>query len=244
VTTRELRLVQQANASLANASPEAILRWTVDHFPRVGMTCSFSGTGIILAHLVAVHGLPIRVFFLDTGFHFPETLQAEQSFAQRYGLSVEVIRPSLSVEEQNATYGPELYRRDPDLCCHLRKVLPMQSVLDQLDAWVSGLRRDQSPARASTEVAELHTLPDGRVVVKVHPLAGWTRSQAWKYILDHDLPYNVLHDRGYPSIGCWPCTQPADPNGPERSGRWLGTTKTECGLHTFTRRELVHPVQP
>lgn len=236
MTRRSAPDLLRVRAELDPKDAPAILRWTVETFPRVGLTLSFGGTGIILAHLASRLNLRLPVYFLDTGFLFPETLATRQAFVERYGIEVMDVRPERSVEDQAELYGPELYRRDPDLCCHLRKVLPLQRVLAQLDAWVTGLRRDQGPTRATVEILEEHRLPDGRSIVKVNPLAHWTRQEAWTYILEHGLPYNPLLDRGYRSLGCQPCTRPVAPDAPERSGRWAGTGKQECGLHTFTTR--------
>lgn len=223
--------------SFVPESPAEILAWTAEHFAHPALTCSFGGTGIILAHMIAVAKLPIPVYFLDTGLLFPETLEARDAFARQYGLEVRSISPTLSVEEQAEQFGAELWRRDPDKCCALRKVAPMTRLLADLDAWVTGLRRDQGASRAEVAVVEAHGLPDGRTITKVNPLAHWTRKEAWAYIRRHDLPYNPLLDRGYRSIGCVPCTVPVPAGGGERDGRWAGHGKTECGLHTFTQRQ-------
>jgi phosphoadenosine phosphosulfate reductase len=215
-----------------------VLRWCLASYPRVGFSASFGGTGIVIAHVIGVERLGIPIYFLDTGFLFPETHVTRQRFVERYGLQVIDVRPALSVEEQATRHGPELFRRDPDLCCAQRKVEPMQRVLASLDAWVSGLRRDQAETRGEAGLVEQHTLPDGRVIAKVHSMAHWTRVDAWRYIMRHDLPYNTLADRGYKSIGCMPCTKPVADGVDERAGRWAGTGKVECGLHTFTRRLL------
>ncbi len=232
----EYEPTRRTPGELYAADPADVLRWSVENHPRVGFTCSFGGTGIVLAHMIGVHVLPIPIYFLDTGLLFPETIATRQAFAERYGLTVVDARPALTVEEQAQQYGEELYRRDPDLCCSLRKVDPMRQVLAGLDAWISGLRRDQSTARERVELVESHTLEDGRVIAKISPLALWSRQQAWDYIAQHDLPYNPLADRGYKSIGCWPCTRAVGEDADERAGRWAGSGKTECGLHTFTRQ--------
>lgn len=221
---------------LAEWSPSEILLWAVDQFPRRGFTCSFGGTGIILAHMIGTLKLPIPVYFLNTGYLFRETLQSRDAFAQRYGLTVVDVVPDVTVEEQAARLGPDLYRSNPDMCCQIRKVDPMQRLLQDLDAWISGLRRDQSGGREGVDVVERHTLPDGRAIAKLNPLALWTKEQCWDYIRAHGLPYNPLLDRGYRSIGCWPCTVRVGEGQGERDGRWAGTSKTECGLHTFTKR--------
>lgn len=229
-------LWRDAQTQLHDADPLSILRWAAEHYQRIGFTCSFSGTGIVLAHMIGTQKLPIPVYFLDTGFLFPETLATRREFAERYGLSIIDVRPDLTVEQQAERYGEALYARDPDLCCHLRKVTPMQRILEGLDAWISGLRRDQSATRGEVEVVELHTLDDGRTIAKINPLAYWTKEEAWLYIAEHKLPYNPLMDRGYKSIGCWTCTRPVAIDANERDGRWDGTKKTECGLHTFTKK--------
>jgi phosphoadenosine phosphosulfate reductase len=225
-----------ARADLRAADPETILRWACERFTRVGFTCSFGGTGIVLAHMIGTLMLPIPIYFLDTDYLFAETYETRKGFAERYGLRVIDVHPDMTVEEQARRYGEDLYRRDPDLCCNLRKVEPMRQVLGSLDAWISGLRRDQSAARAAVEVLERHVLEDGRDILKINPLAHWSREDAARYISENNLPQNPLADRGYKSIGCWPCTVRVGADAGERDGRWAGTGKTECGLHTFTRK--------
>lgn len=213
-----------------------ILRWCAARYRRIGFTASFGGTGIVIAHVIAVERLAIPVYFLDTGFLFPETYATRRRFIERYDLEVIDVRPTLSIEEQEQQFGPELYRHDPDRCCAVRKVEPMERVLSGLDAWISGVRRDQAATRGETEIVEEHILPDGRAIAKVHPMAHWTRADAWRYIVRHNLPYNPLADQGFKSIGCVPCTRAVADGADERTGRWAGTGKIECGLHTFTRR--------
>jgi phosphoadenosine phosphosulfate reductase len=169
------------------------------------------------------------VVFIDTGFLFPETLAFKDLVAERYDLHVVTIGP-------RGEPGP-LYMTDKDACCTARKVEPMQRLLPDYDALVSGIRRDQSEARAVTDLIEYHDA-EPHPIVKVHPLATWTRAEVWRYIADHDVPSHPLLDHGYTSIGCWPCTQPTLPGEAERAGRWRGSSKTECGLHTSltTRR--------
>lgn len=218
---------------------EQILLWAVEQFaPRAVLTCSFGGGGIVLAHMLSLRRPDVPVLFLDTGYHFDETLEFKDEFAKRFGLRVITQQPALSVNEQDAQYGSRLYERDPDQCCHMRKVEPMAAALRFLDAacWIAALRRDQSRTRRDVDIVERHELEDGRIVVKVHPLANWTKQDVWRYIHGHQLPYHPLLDDGYTSIGCYPCTVPALPSGDERSGRWPGSSKTECGLHTFTSR--------
>lgn len=231
-------LVKAEAVRLAGAEPETILRWACRTFsPRIALTSSFSGPGIVLVHMIAQIAPEVPVYFLDTGFHFAETLAYKEEFVRRFGINVVDLRPELSVEEQAARYGEALYERDPDLCCQLRKVEPMLKALEGLDAWITGLRRDQSAARAAVNVLEYHETPSGHPLVKVMPLAHWTRREVWSYIFAHQIPYHPLLDQGYKSIGCEPCTRPVAEGAGERDGRWAGTGKTECGLHTvMTRR--------
>lgn len=229
--------VAAAARTLDGAPPEAILSWAIERYaPRVGLTCSFSGAGVVLAHMISRLAPETPVIFLDTDYHFPETLAFKDEFARRYGIRLVELHPRLTVAEQAALHGEALYQRDPDLCCQLRKVEPMMRALEGLDAWITALRRDQSESRAGVEVLEYHETEGGRPLVKVLPLAHWSRKEIWTYMHEHGIPYHPLLDRGYKSIGCWPCTRPVSADDPERAGRWAGTGKTECGLHTFTRK--------
>jgi phosphoadenosine phosphosulfate reductase len=213
---------------LADARPEEILAWALARFPgSIALTLSFGGPGVVLAHMLAAIDPSVPVVFIDTGFLFPETLAFKDAVAERYGLRVVTLRP-------DSDPGP-LYQTDPDGCCAIRKVEPMRRALPAYDAWVSAIRRDQSATRRQAAVIERH-LTDGHAVVKVHPLATWTREDVRRYSADHGVPSHPLFDRGYTSIGCWPCTRPTGPGEDERAGRWSGTGKTECGLHTFTTR--------
>lgn len=211
-----------------DAPAEHVLAWAIETFPkRVAVTLSFGGGGIVLAHMLSAIDRSVPVVFIDAGYLFPETLAFKAAVAERYGLRVITIGPSRDV-------GP-LYLTDPDACCHARKVEPMQHLLPAYDAWVSAIRRDQSPARAATGVIERHEA-EGHPFVKVHPLAGWSRADVARYVAEHDVPAHPLHAQGYTSIGCWPCTRPTVTGEEERAGRWSAMGKTECGLHTFTTR--------
>lgn len=215
--------------SLAGASPEEVLEWAIRSFPeRAGLTCSFSGQGVVLAHMIARIDRRVPVIFLDTGFLFPETYAFKDAFVKQYDLNL--------VEYHPLTDPGALYETDPDRCCAIRKVEPMQRAVAGLDAWITSLRRDQSATRSDVELLEYHEA-DGRGLVKVLPLAHWGRKEVWTYILEQGVPYHPLLDQGYSSIGCWPCTRPTKPGEDERAGRWSGSAKTECGLHTFTKRQ-------
>jgi phosphoadenosine phosphosulfate reductase len=212
--------------ALRGADPETTLRWAMERFPgRAALTVSFGGGGVVLAHLISRIDRTVPVIFLDTRFHFPETYAFKRQFVERYGLNLVELTPLTDP-------GP-LYQTDPDRCCAIRKVEPLSRAIAGFDAWISAVRQDQSATRASTELVEYHEV-DGRPIVKVFPLAHWGRTDVWRYIRDNDVAYHPLLDQGYSSIGCWPCTRPTAPGEPERAGRWSGTGKTECGLHTFT----------
>lgn len=215
----------------AAETPE-ILRWAFDTYgDGAAMSTAFGPSGMVLMHLASRIRPGLRVFFIDTGFHFPTTLDMVDRARARLDVNIEVIRPRLTVEEQVERHGDALPVLNPDLCCSIRKVEPNERVLRGLDAWLTALRRDQGPSRANTPVLE-HKRVGDHMLAKINPLVRWTRSQVWNHILAHELPYNPLHDSGYPSIGCWPCTRQASDPTDERSGRWVGRAKTECGLHT------------
>ena len=152
--------------------------------------------------------------------------------AARYGIEIERVRPRLSIEEQEHDYGSKLFERDSDRCCWLRKVEPLQRKLSELNGWINSRRRDQGSTRSEIPILEYYET-DGRALLKLNPMATWTRKQVWDYILEHDVPYNPLMDQGYASVGCWPCTKAVMPGEDERAGRWVNSGKTECGIHTF-----------
>jgi len=212
-------------------SASDLLAWAVSEFgDGLVLACSFGPEDLVLIDLLTAIRPQVRAFFLDTDFHFPETLQLQQQVLARYPyLQLEVFKPLLTPEEQAAQHGPELYRTNPDLCCHLRKVEPLHRALANCTTWITGMRREQAPTRANIGKVQWDSK---RNRLKLNPLADWTSGQVWKYILDHGIPYNPLHDRNYPSIGCMPCTAPVEPGADPRSGRWKGMAKTECGLHT------------
>jgi phosphoadenosine phosphosulfate reductase len=219
-------------AEFEDSAPQAILRWAAATFgDRLAVVTSFQPSGIVILHLLQSIAPATTVITLDTGLLFPETEQLIDTIAQRFNLRLVRVRPEQTVQEQAQSYGDALWTRDPDRCCHLRKVLPLERALRGYAAWITGLRRDQSPQRAATE----HIAFDPRGErIKIAPLARWTEAMVWAYLRAHDLPYNPLHDRGYPSIGCWPCTQPVSAALVDRrAGRWAGQGKTECGLHSL-----------
>lgn len=211
------------------ASVKELLEWAASQFgPKLVMTSSFGPEGIVLMDKLAQVSPQTPIIFLDTGFHFAETYQLRDRLRDRYDLNLIEQQASLSVEQQAALHGERLYERDPDRCCQLRKVEPLHAALQGYDAWLSALRRDQSPTRAQIAKVEWNAKHN---LVKLNPLAGWTRGQVWDYLLRHELPYNPLLDDGYTSIGCAPCTRRVAVGARERSGRWAGTQKLECGIH-------------
>ena len=205
-------------------SAEELLAYVVERFhPRLYVACSFQKEASVIMDMLLRIEPEARFFTLDTGVLFPETYATWRALEERYGITVDVYQ-GMSLARQAELHGDRLWERAPDACCGIRKVAPLEEALAGVDGWVSGLRRDQSPARARTPKLawdERH----GRW--KANPLADWSERDVWRYIAERDVPYNPLHDRGYPSIGCTHCTRP----GAGREGRWAGTEKGECGLH-------------
>jgi phosphoadenosine phosphosulfate reductase len=219
--------LSQANGRTADLEPldaPGVLAHVVDRFhPRLAVACSFQKEATVVLDLLLRIAPDARIFTLDTHVLFPETYETWKRVEERYGITIEVHQgPSLG--RQAALHGDRLWERDPDACCRLRKVEPLVRALSDVDAWISGVRRDQSASRAGTPKLAW----DGRHGKwKANPIADWSEKDVWRYIHEHDLPYNPLHDRGYASIGCTHCTRPG--NG--RDGRWADSGKTECGLH-------------
>lgn len=229
-----MRLMETETPIREDATPERIVAWMFERFAgrRVVVTTAFGMEGCALIDMVARQGRPVPVIWLDTWFLFPETHRLRERLAARYPhLVFENRGTSLTPEEQETRHGPELWRGDPDTCCRIRKVDPMREALKGVDVWVTGLTRAQSPARARTGVVEWDWQYQ---VLKVSPLASWDRARVWEYVQANDVPYNELHERGYPTVGCTHCTLPVAGvriGGYSREGRWAGTQKMECGLH-------------
>jgi phosphoadenosine phosphosulfate reductase len=223
--------ITTANERLQDANPHEIVRWAVDAFhPRLTMATAFGAEGCCILHMLADIEPGVRVFNLDTGYQFNETLELRERIRTRYGIEVEFVRPEMTVDEYEAEHGGPLYRIRPDQCCHDRKILPLRRAVVGFDAWISAIRGDQTKDRSAAKVVQW----DAKFgLVKVNPLLRWTKADVWDFILRHEIPYNPLHDQGYPSIGCWPCTQAVAPGDDERAGRWAGTMKKECGLHVI-----------
>jgi phosphoadenosine phosphosulfate reductase len=215
-------------AALERLSAPQLIRWAWEAFgSRLCLTCSWQKQSSVLVHLVSELAVPVDVIELDTHLFFRESYETRERLVERYGLHP--IRPAmLSVAEQHRVEGPNLWERDADRCCHVRKVEPLIRALEPYDAWISGIRRDQSPSRAGTPKV---VWSERYGVWKIHPLADWSDEDVWSAIMADDIPYNPLHDAGYRSIGCMPCTRPTRPDEEERAGRWAGSDKLECGIH-------------
>jgi phosphoadenosine phosphosulfate reductase len=225
-----------ANARLAQATPQEILGWAVEtFFPRLTMATAFGPEGCAILHMLAEIEPRVRVFNLETGYQFAETLELRDRIAEHCGIEVELIRPETTVPEYERQHGGPLYRTNPDQCCHDRKLVPLRTAVAGYDAWISAIRADQSAHRAKASVVAW----DAKFgLVKVNPLLRWTQRDVWAFVVANKVPYNPLHDQGYPSIGCWPCTRAVGAGQDERAGRWAGQAKTECGLHSLDSSQL------
>ncbi len=222
--------LQRVSNAFESRLPQEVLRWGIGKF-RGGITlaCSFGAEDVALLDMLTRIDRTVPVFFLDTEYLFPETFEVRDRIIERYGIRPVAVEPLLTIDEQTALHGPDLYARHPDQCCKIRKVEPLRRHLGGYQAWVTGIRRDQAPTRASAGLVEWDKLFG---LVKLNPLARWKSEDVWAYIRANDVPYNVLHDRNYPSIGCYPCTREVKPGEDPRAGRWANFQKKECGLHT------------
>lgn len=219
-----------ASTALEAAEPPEIIGWAAGRFGhRLTMATAFGPEGCAIIHWLATVAPKTHVFNLETGYQFKETLELRDRLAKRYGIEVRLERPETTVEDYERLHGGPLYRTDSNRCCHDRKIMVIKRVLTDFDAWMSGIRRDQSTDRAVVPIVGW----DAKFgVVKISPLANWTKAKVWDLIVKEHIPYNPLHDQGYVSIGCWPCTRAITAGEDERAGRWSGTAKTECGLHS------------
>jgi phosphoadenosine phosphosulfate reductase len=221
------RLAEDAGRDLEDAPALEVLRWAADTFgDRFCVTSSMEDA--VVAHLASRVAPGVRVVFLDTGYHFPETIGTRDAVAAVMDVEVITLTPRQSVAEQDAEYGPKLHDRDPDLCCAMRKVAPLEEGLRDFDAWATGLRRDESPTRAGTPVVGWD---ERRQKVKISPIARWNQSDVDAYIAEHGVLTNPLLSDGYASVGCAPCTRRVLEGEDARAGRWSGRGKSECGIH-------------
>jgi phosphoadenosine phosphosulfate reductase len=218
--------------SLEGSQPQELLAAAIKRYaPRIVLACSFGAEDVVLVDMIHRIDPSVGLFYLDTDFLFPETYATRDRIIERYQLKpaqVHQVKSLLTPERQAEQHGPALWTTDPDQCCKLRKVEPLTRVLSGFDAWVTGIRREQAPTRAHAKPIEWDRLFQ---LVKVNPLVRWTWADVWTYISLYEVPYNEMHDRNYPSIGCIQCTKPVMPGEDPRSGRWEGRDKTECGLH-------------
>jgi phosphoadenosine phosphosulfate reductase len=223
--------IASVSRMLTGKPPEAILRWAVETFGAgLTMATAFGAEGCCLIHMLAEIDKSVRIFNLETGYQFAETLELRERILTRYGIEVELVRPELTVAAYEAEHGGPLYVHRPDQCCHDRKSIPLRKAVAGFAAWISAIRGDQTSQRAAAQVVQWDSKFS---LVKINPLLQWNKKDVWNFIAKHDVPYNPLHDQGYPSIGCWPCTRPITDGEDERAGRWSGTVKKECGLHVI-----------
>ncbi len=219
---------EEVARDLEDAGAEEALRWALETFhPKLYIACSFQKTNSVLIDMAYKINPETRFFYLDTDVLFAETYATRDRFASQYGIEFERFH-NITIAEQAAQFGDELWNRDPDACCGIRKVDPMREALGSVDCWVSGIRRKESQGRAK---APKFSWDKRFGLWKLNPIADWSEQDVWRYIHANDVPYNPLHDQGYPSIGCTHCTSPVSAGSDERAGRWAGSGKTECGLH-------------
>lgn len=219
----------EISARLEGKSPQAVLAWAAETYgDKLAMATAFQAQGCALIAMLSEISKDIYLFSIDTGYLFPETLELRERLMEKYGVYIHLVQAKETVREMEVRFEGPIYDREPDLCCHMRKVVPLADAVTGYNAWISSIRRDQSAARANAPIVgwdrKFH-------LAKVNPLANWTKKDVWGYILKSDVPYNPLHDQGYPSIGCWPCTRAVGAGEDERAGRWAGLAKVECGLH-------------
>jgi len=228
------KLLAQARGKLVDADVFTILKWAKETFgDSIAMTTAFAYSGVVLLHHVLQIIPDLKIYFIDTGFHFKETIDFCNKMTDKWDLNLEIINPTVTKMELEKKIGNLPHKINPDLCCHYCKVEPLLRILHNHPAWLSGLRRDQSRTRAEIETIEM----DGRGTIKIYPLAYWTKEQTWEYIKKHNLPHHPLHDKGYLSIGCEPCTRPVGAGGDERDGRWPDMQKLECGIHLHNNQK-------
>ena len=222
--------IRTQSRELEGKAPQDVLAWAFNEFhPDITLACSFGGvSGMALLDMSVKLNPQVNVFYLDTDFLFPETYALRDEAIRRYGIDPRAFKSRWTPQEQAREFGEALWQRDPDMCCELRKVEPNYRALEGQRAWISGLRRDQGDTRRDVGVVEWDTKFE---MVKVNPLATWTEAQVWQYIEENQVPYNPLHDQGYPSIGCTYCTRAVKPGEDPRAGRWAGSEKVECGIH-------------
>ncbi len=230
--------LQELNAGFEGAQPLEIVEWALrdSGLERIAIASAFQAEGTAIIHMAAGIRPDIPVLFLETGFHFAETLAFKERLTELLGLNVVDLTGDRTVEVQAVEFGPRLYERDPKMCCELNKVIPFNRALEDLDGWLTGMRRDSAWTRANTPILSWTELDSGHRLLKINPIANWTRKEAWAYLKASGLPHNPLYDLGFSSIGCAPCTRMVFQGEDERAGRWSGLLKTECGIHVDEAR--------
>jgi len=225
--------IANLNLGFEEAQPSDILAWALEKsgLQEIAIASAFQTEGTVVIHMATQIRPDVPILFLETGFQFAETLAFKERLTEQLGLNVRDLVGEYSVDRQEAEFGARLFESNPEVCCEINKVRPMLEALRGLDAWVTSVRRDSSPTRATTPIVERYDLEQDRPIVKVNPMANWTKPQVWGYLKEHDLPHNPLYDLGYSSIGCAPCTRLRFTGEPERAGRWAGIAKWECGIH-------------
>ena len=227
-STEELRALAAQGAALGEVDAETLMVWAAGAFATESMAVACSMADAVLPHVVGRYAPGVDVLFLETGYHFPETLTTRDAVAKALPITVVNVTPTRTVAEQDVEFGPRLYERDPALCCQMRKVEPLNGALDGYEVWFTGVRRDEAVTRTNTPLV---TFDEKHGLVKVNPLAAWSFDDLVLYTEVNELPTNPLLAQGYPSIGCAPCTRRVAPGEDPRSGRWAGTGKVECGIH-------------
>ena len=224
---------QKISNEFESSSPQEILRWALEEFPlTLTMATAFGAEGCALIDMLVkladeTNFFP-DIFNLDTGYQFPQTLALRERIQNKYHIHIRMVSAKETVAELEKRNGGPMYKTDPDQCCYLRKVVPLREAVAEFDAFITAIRRDQTPERASAPIVGIDPKLN---IVKVNPLANWTKKQVWDYIEANDVPTNPLHEQGFPSIGCWPCTKAVKAGEDDRAGRWAGRDKRECGLH-------------
>lgn len=230
----QMEKVGLLNGRFHRQTPTELLSWAVNVFGKgLALGTGFGPSGVVLCHMLAQINPTSTFFYLDTDLLFNETYQLRDQLEARLGIRFTRVHSGLALDEQARAYGDELWTQNTNLCCQLRKVIPLRRYLTGKTAWVTGVRRDQSPTRARAQLIEWNP---NYSLLKLNPLVSWTEEDVWSYIREHDLPYNELHDRGYPSLGCVPCTRAVQAGEGIRDGRWADQQKLECGIHIVNGR--------
>lgn len=211
-----------------------LLRDTIKKYKEVVFFCSFGKDSMLILHLLKEINANIKIFYINTGYEFDETIKLKEKIEKEWNIKVKEIKPEITKEEFEKKYGKELYKKDPTLCCEILKVEPTKKALNGVNAWVTGLRKDETEFRKNINIIEKYD----NGLIKINPLADWRENEVWEYIKENNIPYNELYDRGYRSLGCIPCTKEGKLGQFERAGRWIGTNKHggECGIHTFLKK--------